>query len=247
MLLLHLVLLRHQANASDAALRDRLSKRVHFVHVGKTGGGTIRSVLGALCDCTPLQVHVRPVSTKEVSARLIVSVRDPVDRVLSSFNWRHPLRGGDIYCPSRSCGSNVRERELEKELYNCFDTVNDFAEALSQSHFCGLVARRALTEGVGHLGKGFRYYFEDVLHLLPNMTFKLVNTESFDKDLRCALRWLGFPANAVDALEYEHKHREYPGKNETFLSPKARRNLELFLIDDTFYLSELERYADREC
>ena len=79
------------------------------------------------------------------------------------------------------------------------------------------------------------------------MTFKMVNTASFDHDLRCALRWLGFPAEVVDAFEYEDQHSVYPSKNETVLSSKGRSNLKSFLIDDYFILDELYKYADGEC
>jgi hypothetical protein len=175
-----------------------------------------------------------------------------VERVISSFNWRHPTRGGHVGCSS--CAADFRENEL----YTCFDNVNDFVESLNRSNFCGFVARRALTAGVGHVGKGFKYYFEDILPLLPNMTFKLVNTASFDKDLRCALRWLGFPAEAVDAFDYDaaaaaaptaaqDQHSVYPSKNETTVSWKGRSNLESFLIDDYFILDELYKYADTSC
>ena len=109
------------------------------------------------------------------------------------------------------------------------------------------MARKALAEGVGHIGKGFRFYFEGVLPLLPNMTFKLVSTASFDTDLRCSLRWLGVPTRAIDALRYEVRHSEYPSKNETTLSPKGRSNLKSFLNDDYLILRELYKYADRGC
>ena len=242
--MLHLVMVAHPAASSDSALRDMLSQKPHLVHVGKTGGGTLRSALGALCACTPLQVHCEPVRQTRVSSPFLVSVRDPVERVISSFNWRHPRRGGGRPCPVQTiCSSCVDETAL----YNCFATVNDFAESLRQSNGCGNVARKALAEGVGHVGKGFKYYFQGVEHLLPNMTFKLVSTASFHKDLRCALHWLKFPAEIVDALQYEVRHSEYPNKNETFLSPQGRRNLESLLRVDYSVLRELYKYADREC
>ena len=110
---------------------------------------------------------------------------------------------------------------------------------------------RSLTKrgsgGHGSTAAASKYYFEGILPLLPNMTFKMVNTASFDQDLRCALRWLGFPAEVVDAFEYEDQHSVYPSKNETVLSSKGRSNLKSFLIDDYFILDELYKYADSEC
>jgi len=225
------------------AIHDTLGNRVHFVHVGKAGGGTVRSAMSLLCQCIPMQVHMRPVHSNETHTSLIVSVRDPVERVLSSFNWRHPTRGGLVRCPAYSSCADPRENNL----YTCFDNVNDFAESLDRSNFCGYVARRALTDGVGHVGKGVKYYFEEILPLLPNMMFTLVNTDSFYKDLRCALLWLGFPAEAVDALKFDDKHSTYPSNNETTLSSKGHRNLESFLIDEYFIYHELYKYADTSC
>mgnify|MGYP007078126966 CR=1 FL=1 len=75
---------------------------VSFIHIGKTGGDSILWALRKLCvppRCTLRhQIHLhppRPCSFVGVDA-VIISVRDPLDRAVSSFNWRHPQGGSRV-------------------------------------------------------------------------------------------------------------------------------------------------------
>ena len=94
---------------------------VVMVHVGKTGGGASRSTF-CRRDFAPAprtfagaprqrscgarrrasaarapafcQIHLRPVRRADVERkRMLVTVRDPVDRAVSAFEFRHPTRG----------------------------------------------------------------------------------------------------------------------------------------------------------
>ena len=66
---------------------------VLFVHVGKTCGGSAVAYLRRAVNVT--EVHLRPVKREEVerASHIIVSVRDPTERVVSAFEWHRP--GGD--------------------------------------------------------------------------------------------------------------------------------------------------------
>ena len=76
---------------------------VLFVHVGKTCGGTIADEL-RLNHVPYDEVHLRKLDTEKLAQykHIIVSARDPVDRVVSAFNWRSPHacreRKGESLC-----------------------------------------------------------------------------------------------------------------------------------------------------
>jgi len=81
---------------------------IDFVHVGKTGGQSVDMALRAGCrDSGDCHIRVTHVRRHHVSldgpalAATVVSTRDPVSRVISAFNWRHPTEGGDILNAAR--------------------------------------------------------------------------------------------------------------------------------------------------
>ena len=150
---------------------------VVFVHVGKTGGGAIAVDLKVRNHSTGFcgrcgtrqpagpwlsaaaqgcQVHLRPVLPHEVALRRwFIAVRDPLERAISAFNFRHPSRGEP---------GVWRRSPSELALYRCFGHVNAFANALPDSsaasaladdstHYCGGLARRALVTSLGPLSQ----------------------------------------------------------------------------------------------
>ena len=96
------------------------------------------------------EVHLRPVKREEVerASHIIVSVRDPTERVVSAFEWHRP--GGD-----RTYGRCFhRKRDVERygnscaddELYRCAATADAFAD---------LVASRNSTDRCARVAKAF--------------------------------------------------------------------------------------------
>ena len=121
---------------------------VLFVHVGKTCGGSAVAYLRRAVNVT--EVHLRPVKREEVerASHIIVSVRDPTERVVSAFEWHRP--GGD-----RTYGRCFhRKRDVERygnscaddELYRCAATADAFAD---------LVASRNATDRCARVAKAF--------------------------------------------------------------------------------------------
>ena len=105
---------------------------VLFVHVGKTCGGTIAAELRK--NRVPYhEVHLDKVDRETLAQykRVIVSARDPVDRVISAFNWRspHACRQWKGQCtPPRA----VEKFDGERGLYNCFPDVQHFVDAVTE-------------------------------------------------------------------------------------------------------------------
>ena len=80
-----------------------------FQHVGKAGGGTIGERIKAygLVDWFSV-CHPGPCLTPEVAAShegMLVNIRDPVDRFVSAFDWRHVILCDPEHADSRPHGS----------------------------------------------------------------------------------------------------------------------------------------------
>ena len=132
------------------------STQIFFVHVGKTGGDSVSSVLQHVCGdfdkhvrfdrgrksgtdvftrshtskpCFGREVHLRPVSPVETIApwRIIIGVRDPIAQLVSAFNWDR---------------RTTKDMALQHQLYECFDTPDAFAHNLFEpTDSCGQRAR----------------------------------------------------------------------------------------------------------
>ena len=198
---------------------------VFFVHVGKSGGETIKWRLRVICNLrasarkramcheqfqnsaassvggeSEVSKHtigymhcnsIRPKGSIYESSILMYSIRDPIDRVVSWFQYMHPkncLRNR----PSAAC--NLK---LDKTLYNahlnytwgyvlfdvCFPTINDMIQSLQQEKLvnidgnsnsninCSQMAIDTIT-GYGPPGPSNHLYFN--YHYYVNKTYTLL-------------------------------------------------------------------------
>ena len=153
------------------------TNQVLFVHVGKTCGGSAVAYLRRAVNVS--EVHLRPVKREEVegASHIIVSVRDPTERVVSAFEWHRP--GGD-----RTIGRCYhRKKDVERygnscaddELYKCAATADAFADLVASRNStdrCARVAKAFLAPDAGarllgeplhfarlsHINRGFGFY-----------------------------------------------------------------------------------------
>ena len=76
------------------------------------------------------EIHLRPVLPDDLKTAplVVVVVRDPVDRVISAFNWDSPWGGrskqATVILPSSKGGS------AHGDFYDCFATAGKFADAV---------------------------------------------------------------------------------------------------------------------
>jgi hypothetical protein len=204
--------------------------KIGFLHVGKTGGSSVGYVLKNLVDFGyqhswhgPNFLNVSEMHTSAAKTgrgldapwdMLIISVRNPIDRTLSAFNYELG-----------------RDREhmamtLIAELMDCFPNPGNgttpgaadaFARALSSPELCGQMARRCVLEGIetvagpkgefdtsycGHLNQNTQHYVsrihsaqETPLNAIRRGRTRafLVRQESMDADLEGMYNWLCLP------------------------------------------------------
>ena len=199
---------------------------VLFVHVGKTCGGSAVAYLRRAVNVT--EVHLRPVKREEVerASHIIVSVRDPTERVVSAFEWHRP--GGD-----RTYGRCFhRKRDVERygnscaddELYRCAATADAFADLVASRNStdrCARVAKAFLAPDAGarllgeplhfarlsHIHRGFSFYLkQDTLDRLEGKRVWVVEASACERDARAFLAGLSLDQGRT----FPTAHRQGP-------------------------------------
>eukprot|EP00600_Ochromonadales_sp_CCMP1393_P016927 CAMPEP_0175036858 /NCGR_PEP_ID=MMETSP0005-20121125/24030_1 /TAXON_ID=420556 /ORGANISM="Ochromonas sp., Strain CCMP1393" /LENGTH=382 /DNA_ID=CAMNT_0016298117 /DNA_START=758 /DNA_END=1905 /DNA_ORIENTATION=+ len=91
---------------------------VLFIHIGKACGGTVRETLRqSNIRYEEMQMsQVRPDHIARAD-KIIITLRDPVNRTLSAFNWDHPI-----------CGIDPHKESKGELFYQCFDTAVEYVK-----------------------------------------------------------------------------------------------------------------------
>lgn len=250
------------AGVPNCSLAGR-SVRIALVHLMKTAGSTLYTLLvDAGVNFTQAHKHNYDVVTSEPFDLYIVSLRDPLNRTVSAFNYGH-WSGG--FAPSgRDDGDELPDggRAARRFYEECFGALpgglNDFAESLSNEDdssldsSCGQLARRAVHE-IGeaylpfvYIGGGLEMFVGHTnllwqLREEPQRRVLVVNQESFEEDLErlwAALCVLDPPVSlSVNARD------DFPRHNDTWRSAKGEANLRAALETEYYLGSELRRMA----
>jgi hypothetical protein len=216
------------------------TSRVHFLHVSKTGGTTLKQMLlraniTTTGDGRPLVMNGHQVTMPVALARgernqVTCFLRHPVPRFVSGFNSR--LRKG---APAH-LGRWDRD---EKIVFQQFRSANEAAEALSSSDLTrqnyAISSMRALTHTRWKIVDWLVSieYLEPRLDRIAFMGFQ----EMFDEDVARFYSTFGLGERA----ELEH-HHEAPDTDSTELSAIGQRNIRRWYQDDiALYEWALER------
>ena len=243
--------------ASRTWLPSLQAKPLVFVHVGKAAGGTVRAELIAGLRRNPgaariMEVHMEPPPVHLLEVGGIFIARDPVDRVVSAFNWRLPKGGGRGLDPQ----DEPAAKRVEERLYRCFTHPEPFARALvvglsdassadsgsqsSPASSCERAAREAWTTHLKHVGQGLEYYYGALP--LPQLRYVLLEAERLGEDLAC-LRHRLLP---LPWREQPRVHDHYPARNQTITS-ETRAALRSVLSREYEVLHELRKHAQPAC
>ena len=227
-----------------------LTAQVALVHVGKCAGWTVRDTLRHY-GISVWEYHMRQPAPADLQKRkTAITTRDPVDRAVSAFNWRHP---SNPQIHNNPFGGRADPEEAR--LYHCFDSVHAFAEALDSRNTstCAELARTMLTGPKSKrgrfslLGDDVRWYLERVLPQLRRgeVDFTLTHVASLDADVNYAVQWItDWASPETQSVEMSSVHDDdYPKKYDTDLSTSGRRLLRAALQPEYDLLEELETLA----
>jgi hypothetical protein len=237
-----------------------------FVHVGKTCGGTVAATLQQrYVGPQPgwAEVHVHPVRQEvlEAADRVLLVLRDPVDRVISAFNTAACIDeayDGEVdvtVCKREATGRLTRKPNFDEliqhTVFDCFPNVTVFADGIDDDSDCGRRARESLLDyhlvsEVGipahtHFFMGACFYLGGLLEQLKGKSVHVVNSETCDDDIAAIPRWLGQNASmaAVEAHTGSFPH------HEDTVSAEGRRRLRRHLAHEYAFISELEALSGR--
>jgi hypothetical protein len=205
-----------------------------FMHIGKTGGTTLKAVLTQHNNRSPdLAVELHPHSvtlpwleTNRPEHRCIFFVRDPIDRFVSGFNSR--LR----------CGRpryNFPWSQGEAITFSYFRTANDLAEGLDSPERSRRCAARVGMREIAHVRQGLADFLVSAEYLedckQAGSFFFIGTQETFRHDLESLRALLGIDVDVEMPVDAVGQHRT-PSNLTRSLSNRARRNLERWYAAD---------------
>lgn len=205
-----------------------------LIHVGKCGGATVaRELRRGGYEFEKFHMR-RPIVAPE--RRYVVTVRDPMARFVSAFNWRRQrLRG--LLDPERRDADPVwiAKHRAEKAFIEAFATAGSLAESLEPDPGRDVSPAISMLGVIGHVAEGFRWYLDELLDgIEPYQLLGVVTQENLDQDMHVM-----FGIRPVLTC-----HRGDP-RDSVDLSPLARRNLSRVFSEEYRALHRLQLLADR--
>lgn len=195
-----------------------------LVHVGKSGGTTLRHAL----DQTELgrQMHVVHIMRPPVrpSLEYYIVARGPVSRALSAFNWRYKLVVAD--------GSQKDRVPGEYELLTRYGTLNALALDLYAEDGTPNAEALETLSRMHHIRENIAFYLGHLLDTVDPAQIKAVlMQESLDADIERVLGVKSEGRLKNHAVEMDNK--------QLVLEPRAVANLRRFLAPDYACLTRL--------
>jgi Sulfotransferase family len=205
---------------------------VGFVHIGKTGGTALKSVLRRHVERSGAKIHFlrgHRMSFARMRAeypdlRALFFIRDPMARFVSGFNSR--LRQG---LPRHHVPWSPTEAIAFKE----FATANQLAEALDEGNPSrGRLAAFAMN-GILHVAERLADYLGPVSFLQKekNSIFYIGDIATFAQDFVELRRLLHIDDDIALPGDDVEAHRS-PAELDRSLSPAAVRNLQAWYRED---------------
>jgi hypothetical protein len=211
---------------------EAAARRLHFLHIGKTGGTAVKQCLQDYADGTDyeLLLHGHDVTLRDVARgeKILFVIRDPLTRFVSGFNGRLREDLPRYHYPWK---------DAERIAFERFATPDDLARALSSDDREERLAAEHAMRNIGHVNTPYSYWFGDdrtFRKRLPDIFFIAVQ-DRLDDDFELLKRKLGFPADARLPSEETAAHRTPRGFSQ-YLSDEARANLELWYAKDVEFV-----------
>lgn len=192
-------------------------KRIHLLHVGKTGGTAVKHALESLEE-SPLATHKHSFTLAHTppGVRVAAFVRDPVDRFVSAFNSRK-RKGRPRH--------DSRWSEYETAAFGSFSSADGLALALSAGDPRERRAAEDAMRAIYHVRCSLWEWFGGPAKLRSraNDLWFVGRQESLDRDFGILCRSVGLEGLRLPSDEYA-SHRT-PAGMATSLSEGARANL----------------------
>ena len=212
-------------------LAKRRALRVHFFHIGKTGGNTVRDAItqsNYRQFKVEFEYHPHKHSLADIfpGEAYFVAVRHPVERFVSGFYSRK--REGR---PK----NNAPHSPEESEAFQIFPHASDLAEALTSKSAITRKAARAAFSSIRHVNTEQRMWFGGNLDFLStHPPVGILRTEHLSSDLLKFFKGLGISAPVIASTSL--RRHENPKREQIPLTKSAKNNLLThYRMDVAFY------------
>jgi hypothetical protein len=213
--------------------------RVHFFHIGKTGGNTIKEVISHSNNRqfkVQFEYHPHNHLLAEISLgeAYLVAVRHPVERFVSGF-YSRKREGRPKNNAPHSAG--------ESEAFQIFPHASDLAEALTSKSAITRKAARAAFSSIRHVNTEQRMWFGGNLDFLStHPPVGILRTQHLSSDLRKFFRGIGIPGPVIASTPL--RRHENPKGEQIPLTKSAKNNLLAhYRMDVAFYEGMLSSAA----
>ena len=207
-------------------------RRVHVLHIGKTGGTAMRVALTPyvkrICD---LELFLHPHETRleqvPTSEKAMFILRDPVDRFVSGFNSRR----------RRGPPHNVEWNRAETVAFANFATPNDLAVTLSAADDREREKAASAMRGIRHVNTFYANWLRSVDYMRarrPDILWVGL-TSRLSEDFVGLRRVLGLPADCYLPVDPLVAHRR-SDSDPIGLSDTGVSNIAAWYADDYPFL-----------
>ena len=208
-------------------LRKPNPNKIHFLHIGKTGGTAIREALMDVDSAGEYELilHSHGVSLKDVprGEKVVIFLREPISRFVSGF-YSRKRKGLPRYL--------YEWNDVEAEIFPIFDTPNELAMALaeknSEFHSTALKAMK----NVKHLEHFNKWLIsKEYLDSRREDVFFIGFQESLDQNFEELKKKLNLGQDISLPNDDVGAHRN-SGELDKSLTTAARRRLEEWYAED---------------
>ena len=231
---------------------------IAFIHIGKTGGTTIETILKEYYPNLKEYHHQKDYKLDE---KYIIWIRNPISRFVSAYNYSYQevnynctnKNPEDININNCLCPPRITEKLINKTPYvfsneydsliNFFKSANDLAEGLSSID--PIIKEKAInlmTDRFGHIFKGIGWYLNNGIFIKKKNDKILFvgKQETMEEDIKKLSKIIN-PKLNFDCIRNKNI---YSSEESKYLSPLAITNLiEFYKNTDYAALIELNKHG----
>lgn len=217
-------------------------KRVHFLHIGKTGGTAVKCAIRQHGDESRryiIELHPHPVTLCDIpeGERVFFFLRDPISRFVSGFYSRQ-RRGQPRYFSEW--------KAEEKIAFEYFDTPNHLAIALSSPNVEERERAKAAMENIEHVRDSYWKWFinEDYFRSRQSDILFVGFQERLTDDFETLKAKLGLPKDLTLPNDDIQAHRN-PANLNTVLDEQAVVNLKTWYEKDFRFIELCQKMTSK--
>jgi len=218
-------------------LRDK--QVIHLLHIGKTGGTSLKHVLEPVRNTAVYRMELHPHSfrLKDIPEgdKVVFFLRDPVKRFVSGFYSRKRMGQPRYNSPWNSS---------EEAVFMQFHTPNELARALSSKSQSTQEAAIRAMKSISHLKSSYWDWFENeayFLSRLPDILF-IGFQETLDEDFGILRKMLCLPETIALPKDEIRAHKNPPNL-DTCLGEEALQNLREWYAADYEFIRLCQEQA----